>query len=136
MLLGGALFVGAVFVVSNFGAKNETPIDIDLIWLQIIGVEIWRALVAAAGLGASFVALVLGFAWLRGKMITRRYKKLVKKLEKEVHELRSLPLVGSDPAGVSLDVRSDVRSDAKGSSPGGAKTSAAAASVAAKTQRV
>jgi hypothetical protein len=53
--------------------------------------------------GAALTLVVVGFAWLRGRLLLRRYRSMNRRLEKEVHELRSLPLVGSEPGGANLD---------------------------------
>lgn len=103
-LLAMGLFVGALTLGWNFRALNEALIDIDLIWIQLVGIELWRVLLAALALGAGLILLPLMLLWLRTKMVSNRYRKLVRKLEKEVHELRSLPLVGSDPNGAALDL--------------------------------
>ena len=49
----------------------------------------------AMALGASVSALFVGFAWLRIRLLNRRYRRVIKRLEAELHEMRSLPLAGS-----------------------------------------
>lgn len=104
LLVGFALFVGALMLGWTFRANNEGTVDLDLVWIQFAQIQLWALLLSAVGLGATLATLVVGFAWLRGKMVVNRYKKMLKKLEKEVHELRSLPLVGSEPSEPLLDL--------------------------------
>ena len=70
-------------------------------WALRRNLELWVLVVAAFTAGAAAATIVVGFAWLRGWVLVRRFKKATKKLEKELHELRSLPLSGS--AGAALD---------------------------------
>lgn len=94
-------FASALWLGGAFRVANAMPVDLDLIWLRIPNLELWLLLVAAFSAGAMTATMVVGFAWLRGWVVVRRFKKATKKLEKELHELRSLPLSGS--AGAALD---------------------------------
>jgi len=98
-----AAFVGSLWVGWTLRAKNSLSIDLDLIWIRIPNVELWWVLLVAMALGAALTLAVLGFAWLRKSLLLKRARSRVRKLEKEVHELRSLPLVGSEPGGEDLD---------------------------------
>ena len=103
LLLGAALFVSALTGGWTFAANNAVPVDLDLIGLQLQGVALWKALLGAVAGGAAVTAFFLSFGWMRSAMVGRRFRKMVTKLEKEVHELRSLPLVGSEPDGSPID---------------------------------
>jgi uncharacterized membrane protein YciS (DUF1049 family) len=96
--------VGSAWLGGTFRANNSHNIDLDLIWLRVPNVELWWVLIVAMALGAAIASLVVGFAWLRARLLVRKYRKMHRRLEKEVHELRSLPLVGSDPGGSNLDL--------------------------------
>ncbi len=95
------LFAGALWLGGAFRVANAMRVDLDLIWVRIPNLELWLLLVAAFSVGAAIATMIVGFAWLRGWVLVRRFKKATKKLEKELHELRSLPLSGS--AGAALD---------------------------------
>ena len=95
---GLALFVGALWLGWAFRSANAQAIDVDLIWFRIPQQELWWSLFLAAGAGASAAAFILGFAWLRIRLLNRRYKKAIRRLESELHQMRSLPLVSSDDA--------------------------------------
>jgi hypothetical protein len=103
-IVGLAAFVGALWTGWTFRASNSLNIDLDLIWIRIPNIELWWVLLIAMAFGSALTLVVVGFAWLRGRLLLRRYRSMNRRLEKEVHELRSLPLVGSEPGGTSLDV--------------------------------
>ncbi len=100
LLLMSALvfFAGALWLGWSFRAGNAGPIDLDLIWLQIPSIELWWSLVLAAGFGGTIATLVVGFAWLRIRLLNRRYRKAIERLESELHQMRSLPLASSGTA--------------------------------------
>lgn len=102
-IAGVAAFVGSLWAGWTFRASNSLSIDLDLIWIRIPNVELWWVLLIAMALGAGLTLLAVGFAWLRGRLLLRKYRSMNRRLEKEVHELRSLPLVGSEPGGADLD---------------------------------
>jgi len=102
-IVGLVVFVGALWGGWTFRASNSRSIDIDLIWIRIPNVELWWVLLIAMAFGAALTLVVVSFAWLRGRLLLRRYRSMNRRLEKEVHELRSLPLVGSEPGGANLD---------------------------------
>jgi len=85
-------FAGALWGGWAFRAGNSATIDLDLIWIRVPGLELWWVLMTAIGTGLLFGALLVGFAWLRLRLLVRRYRSAIRRLEKEVHELRSLPL--------------------------------------------
>jgi hypothetical protein len=90
-----ALVLTLLWAGWTFRAGNAGEIDVDLVWLRVPNVAIWWALVGAAGVGASLGAFTVGFAWLRQRILNRRYRRAIERLESEVHQLRSLPLAGS-----------------------------------------
>ena len=87
--------VGLLWAAWSFRSGNDGVIDLDLVWLRLPAVKVWKALVVAAWLGAAFAAVGIGFAWLRQRLLNRRYRATIARLESEVHQLRSLPLAGS-----------------------------------------
>jgi len=88
--LGSAL--GLLWIGWSFRSGNAGVIDLDLVWFRIPRVEVWWALVAAVGTGASLGGLFVGLAWLRQRLLNRRHRKTIQRLEGEVHRLRALPL--------------------------------------------
>ena len=100
------LFVGALWLILTFRENNSVPIDLDLIWIRIPNLEVWSLILGSIGLGASLSLTVVGFAWMRGRLLNSRYRRAIKRLESELHEMRSLPLAGSrkeDPETLGLN---------------------------------
>ena len=103
-LLGLGLFVGALTLGWNFRALNEALIDIDLIWVQLVGIELWRVLLAALALGALLILAPLLLLWLRTKMVSNRYRKLVRKLERKSTSCEACPSWAATRTGESLEL--------------------------------
>ena len=96
-------FVGALWVGWSFRSGNVTPIDLDLIWIRIANVEVWWVILVAIAAGAIVATSLVGFLLLRAHWLNIRYRRVIKRLESELHQMRSLPLSGSDidPGGSS-----------------------------------
>jgi len=86
------LVVGALAFGKLFPDANSTPVDIDLLWVRVPNVEAWLLLLGSMLFGALLATLVVGFAWLKARVLNRRYRKVIKRLESELHQMRSLPL--------------------------------------------
>jgi len=97
-LLVIALFAGLFVVAWRFASANATEIQIDLLLLQLPAVPIWVALLTAVGLGALSAVVSLGYQVIKKNLLARRYRKKVRSLESEIHQLRNLPLAGTDSA--------------------------------------
>lgn len=96
-ILGLVSLVATLWLGWSLRAGNSMPIELDLVWIRFPNVELWRVLLVALGIGAAVSTLLVGFAWMRSRLLNRRYRKTIQRLEAELHELRSLPLMGSDP---------------------------------------
>lgn len=94
-VMGVAFFVAALWIGWTFRAGNAGSVDLDLIWLQLRDVALWRLVLASVGLGGVFAGSLVGLAWLRVRLLNRRYRSAIRRLESELHQLRSLPLAGS-----------------------------------------
>ena len=95
-VLGLAVFVGLLVAGWLFAAENSEVVTIHYLIGQFDGVSIWLALLCTFLAGAVVVGLLgmAGAAKLR--LEARRYRKVVKGLEAEVHQLRNLPLTSED----------------------------------------
>lgn len=91
-VVGIGLFVGLLVMGWSFRANNATPVELDLIWIRVPGVELWRIILASVAIGGVFAGTFVGFGWLRVRLENRRYRKAIRRLEAELHEMRSLPL--------------------------------------------
>lgn len=103
LLLALALFVGALVLGWNFGAANETTVEIDLLWIRLAEITVWQLALAAFLLGAGLVLIFASFMGARGWLLKRRYRKTIRRLESELHQMRSLPLAGADDEATGAD---------------------------------
>ena len=90
LVLGIFLFVNVAGWM--FYAANSAVVEIDLLGFMVLEVSVWKLALGSFGLGAGlafFVAVLLG---IRGLELRRRYRRAIRQLESEVHQLRSLPL--------------------------------------------
>jgi uncharacterized integral membrane protein len=71
--------------------ENETPVSVSYLW-GAIELPLWLALLWF--FGAGFALAGCGWLWvgIRSSLVARRYRKAVGGLEKEIHQLRNLPL--------------------------------------------
>ena len=56
------------------------------------------ALLIAFGAGLLLASVSLGYKVIKKNLVARRYRKEVKGLESEIHQLRNLPLAAPDSA--------------------------------------
>lgn len=97
-----ALFVGALVLGWRFAERNADPVFVDYL-VGSIDAPRWAVLVGSFGLGASLGLLVMGFQAARLALTKRRYRKLARDLEAEVHQLRNLPLAAPDATRTHAD---------------------------------
>jgi hypothetical protein len=97
-LLVLVLFVGLFAVVWLFSTRNASEIEVDLLLLQIPMVPTWVALLCAFGIGVLAAGVSLAYQLIKKNLVARRYRKAIKGLESEIHQLRNLPLAGADSA--------------------------------------
>lgn len=95
VVLAVVLFIGALVVGWNFMLANAIKIEIDLLWMTIAEVSVWQVALAAFGFGAGLVFLGASFLYARGALLRHRYRREIRRLESELHQLRSLPLAST-----------------------------------------
>lgn len=105
-LLGVALFIGVLVVGWRFAADHSGLVTVKLPGLAPIEVQLWMALLVASAVGAGVVTALASYRIARLQLVARRYRKLIRGLEAEVHQLRNLPLADEDPqpAGPAAEV--------------------------------
>ena len=91
-IAGIALFVALLVAGWRFAAQNSATVSVDVLFGRFEEVTVWMALFAAFLAGAVLSGIVGMFQATRLGMETRRYRKVVRGLEAEVHQLRNLPL--------------------------------------------
>jgi uncharacterized integral membrane protein len=93
-----ALFVGALVLGWTLREKNEGLVTISYAFGQFPPVPQWLALLAAFAVGAAAAGLIGAYQVAKLRLLTRRFRKTVRGLEAEVHQLRTLPLASEEPA--------------------------------------
>jgi len=107
-LMALALFAGLFVVAWRFASANATEVQVDLLLFQILAVPLWVALLTAFGTGALVAGVSLVYQVIKKTLVARRYRRTVRGLESEIHQLRNLPLAGTDSA---LALRADAGVD-------------------------
>ena len=96
-LLGIVVFVALLVAGWSFAQGNPGPVTIDYVVGEVAGVSVWAALFAAFLVGAGCAGVLAAYQIAKLGMVTRRYRKAVRGLESEVHQLRNLPLAAEEP---------------------------------------
>jgi hypothetical protein len=91
-LLGLFSFVGALVLGWKFASANADKIQIDLVWTQVPSIAVWQLALLSFGAGMAAVLSVSAFLGTRGWLLRRRYRRTIRGLESELHQMRSLPL--------------------------------------------
>jgi hypothetical protein len=112
-LLALALFAGLFFVIWRFASTNATEIPVDLLLYRAPAVPIWVALLISFGVGALAAGLSLSYEVIKKNLVARRYRRAVRSLEAEIHQLRNLPLAAADST-LPPDADADGRDGAGG----------------------
>jgi uncharacterized integral membrane protein len=86
-----------------FAASNADPVQIHYIFGELPPLALWKVLGAAGSSGALLVTVVMGYGWMGARLESRRYRRVLRDLEAEVHQLRNLPLTADDPIGTSSE---------------------------------
>lgn len=104
VVVGLVLLFGGGWIGWNFPSANLAVVDIDLLWITIEGVSVWKLVLGAFALGAGLVLLAAAFFYMRGVILRRRYRATIRRLESELHQMRSLPLsdAGASTPGEAL----------------------------------
>ena len=109
-----ALLVALPVGVHLFVSRNSHAVSIDYLGGRWEEVEVWAILLSAFGAGCSLAAFLALLRGARLRLELRRYRRAVRDLESEVHQLRNLPL--SDAGGLPLP--DETSADPVGARPG------------------
>jgi len=104
-LLGIALFVGVLVLGWRFASDHGEIVTVKLPGLAPMEVALWMALLVSGAVGAVAVGILASLRVARLGLEARHYRKVIRGLEAEVHQLRNLPLSDEDPepAGPALE---------------------------------
>lgn len=94
LALVGAILVGGW----RFASRNGADVQVDLLFVVLAPTPLWSVLLGAFALGVVAAGLAALWEVLRLGMLSRRYRRAMRRLEAEVHELRNLPLA-AQPGG-------------------------------------
>lgn len=107
-LVGIALFVGILVLGWTFAAEHAEPVTIHVPYLVDFEVTLWLALLAAFGIGVAATGTVAVLRATRQGLVSRRYRKMIRDLEAEIHQLRNLPLATEDAVASEAPVGEEV----------------------------
>jgi hypothetical protein len=91
-LIGLAIFIAAFVLAYRLAGANAERISVDLLFTTTPVAELWIVLLCAFAFGAVAAGTALFFEIARLGLLSRRYRKTVAGLEREVHQLRNLPI--------------------------------------------
>ncbi len=99
---GGVVLVLAVVLVgAEVARRNSAPVDVDFLAGKLVGVRLFWLVLGAFGAGFVLALALASVELLRLRLLARRYRRLARSLEAEVHQLRSLPLAEETGGGAS-----------------------------------
>jgi len=97
-LLVVVLFVAALVLGWWFARANSAAVTVDYLVGRLGDVSLWAALLGAFAAGAAVAGGIGLYQVAKLQLVRRRYRKTVRSLEAEVHQLRNLPLAVDAPA--------------------------------------
>jgi len=95
-VLVAAVFVALLIGGWRFASDNSGLVTVHYVFGEFDGVAVWLALLCSFLAGAVVVGLLGMAGWAKLSLETRRYRKAVRSLEAEVHQLRNLPLTAEE----------------------------------------
>ena len=98
-LIGLVLGVAALYGAYRLAQANGDPVTVDYVYGTLPEAPQWMVVGAAFLSGAALTALLLTYRLAKQGLVARRYRKTVRGLESEIHELRNLPLAGGEGTG-------------------------------------
>jgi len=90
-LVPAALGAGLLYLAWRLVSANDASVSVDFL-LGRVELALWQALLGAFVCGAGLVGVFSLYQMARGGLVSRRYRKQLRSLETEVHQLRNLPL--------------------------------------------
>jgi hypothetical protein len=96
-LLGIVVFVAILVLGWRFAADHSGLVIIKAPGLGGADISLWLALLLAFALGAILASAVAAYQVARLGLLARHYRKTIRGLESEVHQLRNLPLGDDGP---------------------------------------
>ena len=86
LILAG--FVVAILVGGwTLAHRNAAPVDVDGIFYHVEGARLWLVLLCTFAAGLLIAGLLFATSLMRSRLVGRRYRKELERLEVEVHQL-------------------------------------------------
>jgi uncharacterized integral membrane protein len=92
------VFVGVLVFGWWFAAANGAPVPVSYVFGELAPTPLWLVLLGAFALGGALAGLIGAYQALKRGLVMRRYRKSLRGLEAELHQLRNLPLAAGDAA--------------------------------------
>jgi uncharacterized membrane protein YciS (DUF1049 family) len=105
LLLVLALFVCALYVGWKFASENADSVRVSWVVGETQAVSLWKALLLAFAAGFGVAGLGWVYSVVKDNLTSRRYRRVLRKLESEIHQLRNLPLAPDATAPGDSSVR-------------------------------
>ena len=102
-LIALALLASFAYLSYQLPQHNDVLVNVDLLLWQWQAVPLWLALGAAFAAGVLCASAGLLYQLAKKSLVARRYRRAMAGLESEVHQLRNLPLAGSEGPGAAED---------------------------------
>ena len=94
------LFVGLLVFGWQFAHGNADPVRVTLPLIELPPIALWQILLATFLTGGFCVAAPMGLGLVRARLEGRRYRKAIRALESELHQLRHIPAAPGEVARV------------------------------------
>jgi uncharacterized membrane protein YciS (DUF1049 family) len=95
------LVVYAAFVVAN----NGDHVTLNLLFVRLDLVPVWQILLITLLGGGAIATLLFTLPFVRLRLRVRSQSREIRRLEQEVHGLRTLPLTETDEPGAARSAR-------------------------------
>jgi uncharacterized integral membrane protein len=103
-----AVVVGILVLGWGFASRNAEPVTVHYLVGVRPDVPLWVVMLGSFGLGAAVAGVLSLFELAKQGLVARRYRKTAEGLESEIHQMRSLPLVGPPDAEIAAEGAGDV----------------------------
>jgi len=97
------LAIAALVLGYRLAQANGQLLTLDLLYVKVPDVAQWMVVLGAFATGAVLAVVLTVYQMAKLGLVARRYRKTVRGLESEIHQLRNLPLAeeegSASPAG-------------------------------------
>ena len=91
-LLLVATGMGVLVLGWTLASRNGVQVDVDAVVYRFESVRLWAVLAISFAVGCGLTGLLALVGLVRARLLAGRYRKEIRGLEKELHQLRNLPV--------------------------------------------